>query len=95
MRFFYDEFTLVKNNNNAKQNSIPVGCVPPAFGVGCGRVYTRYLTHPGYSTPPRKNMGPELPYPLPVDIMTHACENITFPQLRLRAVMNNRNIDLH
>ena len=41
--------------------------------------------------PPRRNMGPKIPYPLPypppVDRMIYFCENITFPQLRLRAVI--------
>ena len=47
---------------------------------------------------PQKNMGPPIPYPpertqdqrpgkdLAPEIMTYACENITFPQLRWRAV---------
>ena len=41
--------------------------------------------------PPRRNMGPKIPYPLPypppVDRMIYFCENITFPQLRLQAVI--------
>ena len=42
--------------------------------------------------PPRNDIGPEIP--LPMDRMTDTCENITFPQLRWRAV-TRRCWDLH
>ena len=35
------------------------------------------------------------PPPLWTEFLTHACENITFPQLLLRAVMNNYTGHLH
>ena len=38
---------------------------------------------------PGKDMGPEIA-PLLVDRMTDTCENITFPQLRLRVVINHK-----
>ena len=44
--------------------------------------YQRYLQTSG------KNMGPKIPTPSPWQ--THTCENIIFLQLRLRAVINDR-----
>ena len=81
-----------------KQESISVGCKPLFYTPGYPTT-PGYLTTP----PPRRNMDPEIPYyperqkghgtrdilpAPPEDRMTHACENITFPQLRWRAVIN-------
>ena len=48
----------------------------------------RYPTPPkGHGTRgPGRDLGPVIPYPPLVYRMTHTCENITFPQLRWRAV---------
>ena len=42
---------------------------------------------PGIPTHPRKDMIPGILYP-PLNRMTYTCENITFPQLRWRSVIN-------
>ena len=77
-----------------KQESIPVGCVPPAFVAG-GLVPFYPLTQTRHPLPG--------PYPLPlrpdppgtrphwdqippVNRLPDTCKNITFPKLRLRAV---------
>ena len=51
---------------------------PPGHTPQDGTWYQRY--------PPRKDMRPEMPTP-PARGQTDACENITFPQLRLRATI--------
>ena len=60
-----------------EQESIPVACVPSAavavWGMSAfGRVSAKVDT----------------PSPLWTESLTHACENITFPQLLLRTVIN-------
>ena len=57
-----------------KQEFIPVGCVPLASVAMGGGCLPR---------------GVGLPPPPPTEFLTYACENITFPQLLLRAVKNN------
>ena len=56
-------------------------------GGGGGRVYP-----PRIAYSPRKDIGPETP--TPPEWLTHAPENITFPQLLLRAV-KMKNINSH
>ena len=45
--------------------------------------------------PPRKDMGPEIPYPSLENKLTDVCENITFPQLLLRAVIKVARFHLY
>ena len=62
-----------KNDKN-KQECIPVGCVPSAaVGFKEGGVSQHAL-------------GRGVPVERWAEFLTHACENITFPQLRLRTV---------
>ena len=75
--FFH--FDAVLGKYLAKQECIPVGCVPPALPPG-----TRHPLGPG--TP--RNQTPLVPGTPPhVNRITDTCKNITFPQLRLRAVI--------
>ena len=69
-----------------KQESIPVGCIPPAFVFSRGYILAPSDTLPSQiPCPPRKDMGPMIPYP-PVNRLTDVCENITFPKILLLAV---------
>ena len=61
-----------------KQESIPVGCVPSA-AVAVGGV----SACPGGVCPVHAGIHP----PKWTEFLTHACENITFPQLLLRTVI--------
>ena len=94
--------------NILKQESIPVGCVQPAFVVsGEGKVNpTPWVPGPQYPTswipcpqipypldtltpsPARKDMRPEIPYPMWTEWLTDTSKDITFPQLLLPAVTN-------
>ena len=81
-----------------KQESIPVGCVPPTFVVCGGKGYpliptppsipyplnTSQIPRPKYS-PPERDMGPENPYP-PVNRLIDTYEDTTFHQLLFRTV---------
>ena len=71
-----------------EQECIPVGCVPPA-AAAVGGVSTRHphgSRHPPRpGTPPGADTPPEQASPREQNQDT--CKNITFPQLRLRAVM--------
>ena len=66
-----------------------VGCVPSAAVVVSPATYAPPATHAPHHTCP-------LPCPSPTmhaatlwtEFLTHACENITFPQLLLRTVIN-------
>ena len=74
-----------------EQECIPVGCVPSAAGRLGGRVSVGGCPPggvcPGGCLPGGVCLGgAHLP---PVDRMSDACENITFPQLLLRTVMNS------
>ena len=77
---YCDHFSFDGVNAINKQESIP-GCVPPAFVVG--------------GLPPRPDGTP--PDGTPLDPgwnppgQANTSENITFPQLRLRAVKQRRN----
>ena len=94
-------------NTPLQQESIPVGFIPPAFVVpwrrGVGYLWVLCPRGVGLPSHPRRDMSPEIPYPLPYrkehgtrDTLTppsvdrHTCENITFLQLCWRAVMNSR-----
>ena len=83
------DFHLIK-----QQECIPVWCIPPAsvaMGGGGGLPWEavclggvclrRVEVHPSSHCMP----GYTPPHPLWTEWITHACENITFPQLRLRA----------
>ena len=59
---------------DVKQECIPVGCVPSAAVAG------------GQGDVSAQGVSARHP-PLWTEFLTHACENITFPQLRLRTVM--------
>ena len=63
------------DNKIFKQENIPVGCILPAF------VFRGAGLVPGVQSYP----------PSPLDRMTDACENITFPQLRWREVINKEH----
>ena len=81
------------------QECIPVGCVPSA-AVAVGGVYTRHprdqtpppsrhLPGSRHNPPPRSKPPGTKPPGVgtpPVNRITDTCKNITFPQLRLRAV---------
>ena len=71
-----------------KQESIPVGCIPPTFWLY--PIVSGGGTHPpsGVGTHPLTWGGTHLPrggYSPPCE-QTHTCENITFLQIRLRAI---------
>ena len=68
---------FLKNTKN--QECIPVGCVPSLCLVGRD-------VCPRWCTPPP-------PPPLWTEFLTHTCENITFPQLRLRTVIKEKFVD--
>ena len=65
----------------------PLGYPTPEY-ASMGTPYRYPL--PGFTIPPRvkttprRDLVPRIPYPL--DRMTHACENVTFPQFRWRSV---------
>ena len=65
---------------------IPSGCVPgiptPRRDLGPG-IHTLHMGSGTKHTPPRRDLGPGIHTPCG---QTHACENITFPQLRWRVV---------
>ena len=63
--------TKMAYKSSTKQESIPVGCIPPAFVVyGTGVGYTPLIP---YTLPPlREDMGPEISSP-PVNRMTDRC----------------------
>ena len=76
------------------QECIPVRCVPPAVVVISGGVSTRppwtrhhptlpWTRHPPtrHHHTPQDQAPPQTRHP-PVNRITHACENITLPQLR-------------
>ena len=69
----------------SEQECIPVGCVPPAALAVCwGGDVCRSAC---WDTPPLGlGLGLDIP-PHWTEFLTHACENITFPQLRLRTVI--------
>ena len=76
-----------------QQESIPVGCLPPASWPLCPGVRVRRgggerVWDPwGECVSPGRCVSRGCTYPLPwTEGMTHACENITFPQLLLWAV---------
>ena len=76
-----------------EQECIPVGCVPPtavAVGGGLHHAPPREQTTPDQAPPqtgtPREQTPPRSRHS-PVNRITDTCKNITFPQLRLRAVM--------
>ena len=70
-----------------KQECIPVGCVPPAaVAVGGSPSGT-----PRDQTPPGPGQNPTLP----MNRITDTCKNITFPQLRLRAVIMTNFYSVH
>ena len=75
-----------------KQECIPVGCVPSAAVAVCWGG----ICLPGGSAcqgglPSLSGGG----CPLWTEFLTHACENITFQQLRLRTVTSRGQIDIH
>ena len=65
---------------NDKQESIPVGCVPSAAVAVSGGGVCLGVCPAG--------PGVHLPLPMWTEFLTHACENITLPQLRLRTVIS-------
>ena len=69
---------------NIEQESIPLGCVKPAFVVG-GRVYpSPWIPYrPSDTLHPEHGTRATLP---PMNRLTDSWENITFPQLLLLAV---------
>ena len=86
-----------------RQECIPVGCVPPTAVAVRGAISTRHSPPSRSRTPPPWSMHPpdqappgpgtprdqtlrEQAHP-PVNRITDTCKNITFPQLRLRAVI--------
>ena len=78
--------SIYKSGNIIEQECILVGCVPTAAvaisGEGSAspdQTPTLFWPeiHPPRKETPRKELRNEIP--LPVNIMTHACENITFP----------------
>ena len=81
---------------NSTQECIPVGCVPstavavsPATHVP--PPYPRTAMHVPLlpCVPPSCHTGPYACPPMWTEFLTHACENITFPQLLLRTVKSN------
>ena len=71
-----------------QQESIPVGCVPLAFVVrGVGTALEGVWSRGLWPSSGRY-------YPPPMDRMTHACENITFPQFRWREVNIKKSMKL-
>ena len=82
-----------------KQKCIPVGCIPTvAVGDGCLRMHPSQADTPSIPHPPlyhiRSMPHPHLYHPPlchspPVDRVTHACENITFPAMLRYTVGNN------
>ena len=78
-----------------QQEYIPVGCVSPAIVDVRGGVPVAETPWPGQRPPPRQRLprhdrDPQGRDPIRVETtwpgQTDACENITFPRLRLRAV---------
>ena len=74
-----------QTTHSLQQDSIPVGCVPPVRATEA----TRCQHQKGSREEVVWGMVPGgmALTPSPVDRMTHACENITFPQLRWRMVL--------
>ena len=81
--FLWITFLFTKINRNVKQECIPVGCIPPALPPYGGSLCDR---DPPDRNPPPGQIPPWTETP-PVNRITDRCKNITFPQLRLRAVM--------
>ena len=71
-----------------QQECIPVGCILPAL------VATTRCQYPG--TPGTQDHTPQIVSGITpsVNRMTDTCKNITFPQLRLRAVKKVKNTSL-
>ena len=81
-----------------KQESIPVGCVPPSFLVAGGLPNSLPPPSPPMQTPARCTRLPWIQNPLyadlpedrlpptPVNRMTYTCKYITLPETSLRVV---------
>ena len=88
-------FHAVFRKNLAKQECIPVGCVPPAhwlYLIVSARGHACHTFPPCHTYPP-SHTPPAMHTPLPctppgthdpmwTEFLTHASENITLPQLR-------------
>ena len=92
-----------KSKHSVKQESIPVGCIPPTCKphvlVGTTRCQCRrWVRHGTWNTHPPGRTQPLLVTPghhhwththhSPRE-QTDTCENITFPRLRLLSAINN------
>ena len=91
----YSRMSLLSIITNREQECIPVGCVPsaavavcPGWGVSAqgGRVSTQGGCLPRGHLPGLGGMYISPTHPSRTEYLTDACENITFPQLRLRTV---------
>ena len=71
----------------SKQECIPVGCVPSAAVAVFPATHAPCLAHPHHVRSPN-HACPSTTHapPLWTEFLTHACENITFPQLLLLTV---------
>ena len=71
---------------NFQQECIPVGCVPSAAITISGGVCLGAQGRGGMCVSQQSTGQTPPPPPLWTEFLTHACENITFPQLLLRTV---------
>ena len=72
-----------------KQECIPVGCVPSTAVAVSPATHARPAMHAPHHTCPLTCLSLAMhAAPLLTEFLTHACENITFPQLLLRTVIN-------
>ena len=81
-----------------KQECIPVGCVPSAAVAVCwGDLPARGGEMSARGVLPARGVCLVCPggCPLCTEFLTHACENITFQQLRLRTVTSRWQIYIH
>ena len=74
-----------QKNLKYKQECIPVGCVPSAAVAVCGGGVSARESAKGRGCLPR-GVYPNGAHTPRTDFLTHACENITFPQPLLRTV---------
>ena len=75
---------------HAPRHTCPLPCMPPATHAPCHAHPCLPCTPPAMQSP-SATLAPTMHAPLWTEFLTHACENITFPQFRLRTVINRWN----